>query len=107
VANGKVIHPFLGIRYLPLNPAIAAQIGVQATEGNIIGEVVPDSPADKAGLQPRDVVVAVDKTPLKSESDLARIINEHKPGDQLTLSVLRGSKKMDVQLTLGEMPSSA
>lgn len=107
VANGKVIHPFLGIRYLPLNPAIAAQIGIQATEGNIIGEVAPGSPADKAGLQPRDVIVAVDKTPLKSESDLARIINEHKPGDQLTLSVLRGSKKMDVQLTLGEMPSPA
>jgi len=51
-----------------------------------------------------DVVVAVNNTGLKSESDLARIANQHKPGDQLTLSVLRSSQKMDVKLTLAEMP---
>ena len=104
VATGKVVHPYLGIRYLPLNPAIAARAGIQETEGIIIAEVSAGSPAEKAGLQSMDVVVAVNDTSLKSESDLARIVNQHKPGDQLTLSVRRGSQKMDVQLTLAEMP---
>jgi S1-C subfamily serine protease len=103
VATGKVVHPYLGIRYVPLNPAIAVQIGIQETEGIIIADVATGSPAEKAGLQSMDVVVALNNTALKNESDLARIVNQHKPGDQLTLSVLRGSQKMDVQLTLAEM----
>jgi S1-C subfamily serine protease len=106
VATGKVIHPYMGIGYIPLNPAIAAQLGIQAKEGIVIARVVPGSPAEKAGLQVREVITEVDGTPLTGESTLAQIINEHKPGDTLTLTVLKGTQKSTVKLTLGEMPSS-
>ena len=101
-----MIHPYMGIGYIPLNPAIAAQLGIQAKEGIVIARVVPGSPAEKAGLQVREVITEVDGTPLTGESTLAQIINEHKPGDTLTLTVLKGTQQSTVKLTLGEMPSS-
>ncbi len=105
VATGKVIHPYLGVGYIPLNPAIAAQLGIQAKEGVVIARVVPGSPAEKTGLQVREVITEVDGTPLTGESALAQIINEHKPGDTLTLTMLKGTQQSTVKLTLGEMPS--
>jgi S1-C subfamily serine protease len=106
VATGKVVHASLGIQYVPLNPAIAFQLGIQQTEGIVVADVVAASPADDAGLRPKDVITAVDNTPLKSDSALAQFISTHKPGDQLTLTVLRGNQQMTVKVTLGEMQSS-
>lgn len=105
VATGRVIHPYLGIGYVPLNPAIAAQLGIQETQGAVVGQVVPGSPAAQAGLRRGDVITAIDGTPLKGESALAQIISTHKPGDTVTLTVARDGQTLSVKLTLGEMPS--
>jgi serine protease Do len=105
VATGKVIHPYLGIRYVPLNPAISVQIGITAREGALVVQVVPGSPAANAGLQPNDVITAIDNQPLNTESALAQTVSSHKPGDTVTLTVLRGSQKLTLTVTLGEMPS--
>jgi serine protease Do len=106
VANGHAIHPYMGIQYVPLNPAISAQIGIQETQGIIISDVVAGSPADSAGLQVKDVVTAIDNTPLQGDSDLAQAINAHKVGDMVTLTVLRGNQKLSIKVTLGALPSS-
>ena len=105
VATGKVVHPSLGISYGPLNPAISAMLGIKETQGDVVIDVAANSPAAKAGLQPRDVITQVDGQPLKDDSALAKIIHMHKPGDTLTLTVLRGTKEMTVKVTLGEMQS--
>ncbi len=105
VASGRVVHPFLGIRYGSVNPAIAQQLGVQATEGVVVGQIQPGSPAATAGLQPRDVITEVDGQTLKGDSALAEVITAHKPGDNVTLTVLRGSQQMSVKVTLGELPA--
>jgi S1-C subfamily serine protease len=106
VATGKVVHPYMGISYVPLNPAIAAQLGTDATEGAVLAQVAPGSPAADAGLQSRDIITAVDGSPLKGESTLPQIIRDHKPGDTLDLTVVRGSGTLHIKLILGEMPSS-
>jgi S1-C subfamily serine protease len=105
VANGKVIHPYLGFQYIPLNPSMSFQLGIQQTQGAVISGIDPGSPAGQAGLQIQDVITAIDHTPLIGDSALAQIINEHKPGDVLTLSVLRGNQKLSVKLKLGETTS--
>jgi serine protease Do len=105
VATGRVIHPYLGIRYVPLNPAIAAQLGIEQTEGILVASVANRSPASQAGLQPNDIITAIDNTPLTTDSALDQIVNSHKPGDILTLSVLRGTQKLSLKVTLGESPS--
>jgi len=104
VQQGKVTHPFVGIRYVSLTPAIAAQLGVQAKQGIVIAEVVAGSPAEKAGLQTNDLITAVDGKMLVGESDFAQLLNKHKVGDKLTLDVMRGTQKMTVTVTLGERP---
>lgn len=105
VTQGEVVYPYMGIRYLTLNPAVAAQLGIERTRGIIVGEVVDGSPADEAGLQQEDIVTAVDGSQLEGQSDLARIINERVPGDTLTLTVLRDGEEMQLELTLGEAPT--
>ena len=105
VANGKVVHPYMGIGYIQLTPAIAAQLGISAQEGVVVTMIEPNSPAAQAGLQQRDVITAIDDQPLKEESSLSRVINQHKPGDTVTLTVLRGGQTMEVKVTLGESPS--
>jgi len=105
VANWHVAHPFIGISYVPLNPSIASQLGTSAKSGVAVAQVVPGSPAEKAGLQPRDVITAVDGSDLKDESDLARALAKHKPGDKITLTVVRGTDQSSVAITLGEMPA--
>lgn len=105
IATGKVVHAYLGILYQPINPAIAAQLGIQETYGVIIVQVDPGSPAANAGLQAQDVITQVDNQKLVGESDLAKILSNHKSGDTLTLTVYRGNQKKEIKVTLGQAPS--
>lgn len=106
VATGKVIHASMGgISYLPLNPSISAMLGITQTTGVLIGQVESGSPADKAGLQSKDIILAIDGSTLEGDSALAQALNSHKPGDKLTLTVQRGSQKITMEVTLIEKPS--
>jgi S1-C subfamily serine protease len=105
VNTGRAVHPFLGIQYAPLTPAIAAQLGVNAQNGIVIGAVAPGSPAATAGLQPRDVVTSVDGQQLTDESSLAEALSQHQPGDAVTLTVIRDGQQSNVPVTLGTAPS--
>jgi S1-C subfamily serine protease len=105
VATGKVIHPSLSINYAPLNPAISAMLGIKEKQGDVVIDVAANSSAAKAGLQRRDVITKVDGQSLKDDSALAKIIHTHKPGDTLTLTVLRGSQELTMKVTLGELPT--
>ncbi len=105
VATGRASHPYLGIAYVSLNPAIASQLKTQQKQGIVVGRVAQGSPAAQAGLQPRDIITAVDNNPLKDESDLARLMATHKPGDTVTLTVIRGGQQQNVQVQLGQAPT--
>lgn len=104
VTSGHAIHPYLGITYLVLNPAIAMQIGAPVHEGVVVRQVTAGSPADQAGLQALDILTQADGTALQGESALAEAINQHQPGDTLALTVLRGGQTLTVSVTLAEHP---
>jgi S1-C subfamily serine protease len=106
VTIGRAVHPYLGIRYGALTPAAAAQLGVSVQNGVVIGGVVPGSPAASAGLRPRDVITAIDGQQLSDESSLAEILSQKKPGDTVTLTVIRGGQQQDVSVTLGDAPQT-
>jgi S1-C subfamily serine protease len=105
VANGHVSHTYLGIRYTALTPVIAARLGINQKTGIAIMSVVNGSPASKAGLQRQDVITTADGKDIVDESGLARVLGTHKAGDKVTLSVLRGSQKLSITVTLAELPS--
>jgi S1-C subfamily serine protease len=102
VQTGTVIHPYLGISYGFLTPAIAAQYGYPVSYGDVVTAIASGSPAEKAGLQPQDIILEMDGQKIDQESTLAVIIHQHKPGDTLALTVMRGSQQTTVQVTLGE-----
>lgn len=106
VANGKIVHATLGINYVPLDPSTAAQIGTTQTDGILITDVLPGSPAAQVGIQVKDIITKVDGTILQNDSDWAQFLNTHKPGDAVTLTVLRGTQTLSIKATLGELPSS-
>jgi S1-C subfamily serine protease len=117
VTLGRVRRPQLGIRTLPIGPELAEQLGLAADSGLLIVQAVPGSAADKAGLHGGneraylgntpilvggDLIVAIDGEELEDQKDLARVMNKHRAGDTVTITVWRGKKKMDVKVTLDE-----
>ena len=106
VTTGHATHPFVGVNYLALSPAAAAQLNITATQGALIESVVSGSPAQDAGLQKGDVVTKIDGKDLKTESAFAEIIDSHKPGDVVSLTVERNGQEMTIKVTLGTRPSS-
>lgn len=111
--TGKVSRPYLGVAVLP-----AAAISQLHQTGALIGDVIPDSPAAKAGLQPTvvtqqgvekfgDVIVAIDGHPVTSHADITGQLFQHKPGDAIQVTVIRGAgtpdaKELNVDVTLAE-----
>jgi len=107
VKNGSVDHAYLGVNYVPLTPAVAAEIGSSAKNGIAIVRTVQGSPAAQAGLQSKDVVTQFNGKDLKGESDLAQQVDTLKPGDQVTLTVVRGNQTQQVKVTLGKAPNNS
>ena len=101
--NGYVTgRPYLGISYYAVTDAqTAAQLGVNAY-GVYIVEVVKGGPADKAGLQAGDRIVSMDGSEVATQSDLGTLMQDHKAGDTIEITVARGGQMQTVSVTLGE-----
>jgi S1-C subfamily serine protease len=114
---GRVRRPSLDIATLAIGPEIAQQIGLPADYGLLIERVLPGGAADKAGLHGGtqrvyqgntpvmlggDLIVAMDGQEIAEPQDLAAAINSHHAGDEVTLTVFRGRKKLEVKVKLND-----
>jgi S1-C subfamily serine protease len=114
---GYIRRPTLDIVTLPIGPDIAEQIGLPADYGILIERVLPGGAADKAGLHGGtqrayqgnipvmlggDLIVAMDGQEITSPQDLSAVMNSHRAGDTVTVTIYRGRKRMDVKVTLGD-----
>ena len=106
-STGKAVHPFVGIQYTGLTPSLARQLGIQDGQGIVVTRVVPGSPAEQAGLKQYDVIREIDGQKIIDESTLGRVLNSHKPGDTVTLTVQRGNQTLQVKVTLSERPAGS
>ncbi len=97
----------LGVTYITLDEQTAQEYDAPATEGAYIIGVEPDSPADAAGLQEGDVVVAVDGDAVDFEHSLADRMYAYEPGDTVTLDVQRDGESIQIEVTLGSPIESA
>lgn len=103
--KGKVARPFIGISYEPVTPQIASYYDLKVETGVMVVEVSAESPAEAAGLQPQDVITAINDQQINEERPLANQLMEYKPGDKVTLSIVRSGEELKVELTLAERPS--
>lgn len=109
--NGRIIRPYLGVRYIPITEELAEQndlpvkYGVLVKRGSGPGDVavIPSSPADKAGIVENDSILEIDGIKLISEKSLADIIRSKDVGDVIRLRILRDEQEKTVTITLEEM----
>jgi S1-C subfamily serine protease len=119
--DGEVSYAYAGVTTQPLYPQLADRLDIDADTGALVSEVVPNSPADDAGLQAGsdkirfqgrevdtggDVITGVNGEAISDNADLPRIVSRLNPGDTVTLDIIRDGDEQQVELTLGERPTS-
>jgi serine protease Do len=102
--KGRVIRGWLGVSIQPVTEALARTYKLKEAKGAIIADVTEGSPADKAGLKPDDVVIAVDGRAVQDHSDLTSYIASRAPDTTVHLKVLRNGVEKDVAVALGTFP---
>ena len=104
--TGKVTRGWMGVNIQAVTEDVAATYGLKGAQGAYISAVTAGSPAEKAGLQPEDVVLSADARTIQDNSDLSRYISSKTPGAIVKLEVLRGKEKKAVSVTLGTFPDA-
>jgi S1-C subfamily serine protease len=118
--TGKAVYAWLGVSGQTVSPDVAKALGLKVTQGVLVASVDSGSPAAKAGIRGGskqvalqdqvyvtggDVITKVGGSAVASNDDLSAFVAAHKPGDRVTVTLVRGSQTLTVQVTLGTRPS--
>jgi serine protease Do len=101
--KGAVTRARLGVYFQELTPKLASALGVKASEGAVVTEIVPDGPAAKSGLQKDDVILAMNGREIDGRS-LRNAVGSMSPGNSISLKVLRDGAERNFTITLDRMP---
>ncbi len=107
VDKGKVVRGWIGVSLQPLTKELSQTLGAPGTAGAVVGSTIAGSPAAKAGLQQGDLILSLNKTPIEDYRHVQRLVAETPVGRTLTLEVLRNKKKIEVPVTVAELPDPA
>jgi serine protease Do len=100
ITQGKVVRPYVGIRYQSIDPQIAARYRLPAQYGAYVTQVSANSPAAKAGIQEDDIIIQIGEHALDESHPYINALFNYKPGETVSFILLRGTKKMEVKVTL-------
>jgi S1-C subfamily serine protease len=122
IQTGEVRYAWLGVTTQTVTPRLAQHFGLPETNGAAVQAVAGGSPAARAGLRGGggeeefegipfcpggDLIVAVDGQPVHSAADVVRAVNQQRlPGDEIRLTVLRGTDRLDLTAALGDRPAN-
>jgi len=107
---GRIVRPYLGVRYILINEEIATKNNLAINYGALIvrGEnsselaIIPGSPADKANLRENDIILEIDGQKIDSDNSLAKIIQKYSPNDEMKLKIWRQGEEKEVVVKLEE-----
>jgi S1-C subfamily serine protease len=117
VTLGRVRRPALGVRTIPIGPELAQEMSLPTDYGLLIIQVTPGGSAEQAGLRGGteraylgntpimlggDLIVAIDGEKIQDQQDLAQMMNNHRAGDTVKVTIYRGKRKMDLNIALAE-----
>ncbi|MDP9469631.1 MAG: trypsin-like peptidase domain-containing protein [Chloroflexota bacterium] len=106
IENGEVVYPYLGIaNAVEINEQIASENDLPVDYGVYVEDVAAGGPAAEAGLQPDDIILALDDVEINAQNTLTEVLFAHEPGDIVTARVQRGDEELSVEITLGERPN--
>lgn len=108
-SKGTIVQAYLGVRYIPITPDVVASKNLTVSDGAlVIGDaanpaVVSGSPADQAGLKAGDIITKINSQTIDSNHSLTSVVADHKPGDKVTLTIVRNGKTQTLTATLGTL----
>jgi 2-alkenal reductase len=115
VAGEKLSRPYMGVVYRPIDRQVASEEKLPVNDGALVvpggggnsssPAVVPNGPADKAGIRVGDIIVKVNGQAIDGDHPLNATLSEYAPGDTVTIELLRDGQSVSVQLTLGTRPA--
>jgi serine protease Do len=113
LSTGKFERPYLGVRYVRLTPDVAKQNELDIDRGAYVAPavdasspaVLPDGPADKAGVKEGDVITAIDGTKIDESHSLTSLIGRHQVGDKVKATIHRDGKSIQLNIELGALPN--
>jgi serine protease Do len=112
IAKGRADHPFLGIQMAQITPELKQELKsqknfeVDAAEGILIVDVMPNSPAERAGLKSGDVIQAIGEQKITTAEQVQQEVEQVEIGDQLNLGLMRNDRQLDLPVKVGLLPQA-
>ncbi len=118
IKQGFAIRPFVGIQGIDLNPRLANLFGLKQEKGVLVQSVIPGSPADKAGIKGGnrviimgeekvilggDIIIGINNKPVSRLLDIVQELTRCRPGERITLTILREGKSFQIPIILGHL----
>ncbi len=103
--NGFVSRGFLGVQFTDITPSLARNLNLPADEGVGVVDVTPGSPADAAGMQPNDIIIRIEDTPITNSGDLVEVLRRYRAGEQVVVHLYRDGSEVETDVTLGARPN--
>ncbi len=107
IEHGQVIRGWLGIEVQPLTPELAESFGLEGRPGIVVAGVYRDGPAQKAGLQPGDLILSIDGEPASDGRRSMNQVARAKPGEKTSIEVMRNGKPLELTAEIGLRPPPA
>ncbi len=110
--KGKIEKPFLGVRYIIIDDELAKEKKLSVNYGAMVESdgqnpaVIADSPADLAGIQPKDIILEINGEKITKDNTLSQIISKYSVGDKINLKILRNKKEINLEAKLGSFPEN-
>lgn len=101
--TGKVTRGWIGVSIQAVTPEIAKVFGIKEARGALVGDVITGGPADSAGIQRGDIIIAFNGKTVKSMSDLPRIVAETPVGKDADITIIRDGKEKSIKVTVAEL----
>ena len=104
IASGKVSRGRIGVLIQEVTKELAESFGLPKPTGALVASVQKGGPAEKAGIEPRDVILKFDGKLLHASGDLPRIVGATKPGSKVQVQVWRNGATKELTVTVDELP---
>lgn len=104
IATGQKVRGWIGVEPQDITPELAESFGLTRKSGAIIAGVLKGGPADKAGMRPGDILLAVEGKAINDTTEMLNIIAQLKPGNKAKMTVLRRNQESNVEVVVGKRP---
>ncbi len=107
IKTGQVVRGWIGVEPQDITPELAESFGLTTKTGAIIAGILKNGPADKAGMKPGDILVAIDGKPVNDTTEMLNLVAQLTPGRRAEIQVLRKGRGMTLNVVPGKRPSAA